>query len=112
MAGASRAMAQYLASERNTRLIERVDYLDLIGDAESEAYRVEWIARWILREFDAYYCESRRIPDLAKKAFEGLDPGRSLALSKRRLSIYSESIHALGPRVADGFPALAESEQL
>ena len=58
------------------------------------------LARWVLREFDDYYNESRQIPDLAKQAFEDRDPGQSLALSRRRLSIYSESIHDLGPRIA------------
>ncbi len=68
------------------------------------------LARWVLREFDAYYNESRRIPDLAKRAFENRDPGQSLALSRRRLSIYSESIHALGPRIVARHPNLAAIE--
>jgi isocitrate dehydrogenase kinase/phosphatase len=84
----------------------------LIRRAGTEDRRVELTAKWILEEFDAYYVESRQIPVLAKKAFENRDPGQSLALSKRRLSIYSESIRTLGPRLVRAFPALAESEQL
>jgi isocitrate dehydrogenase kinase/phosphatase len=86
--------------------------VELIRSAATEDRRVALTARWILEEFDAYYVESRRIPVLAKEAFENRDPRQSLALSKRRLSIYSESIHALGPRLVREFPALAESEQL
>ena len=68
------------------------------------------LARWVLQEFDDYYNESRGIPALAKRAFENRDAGESLALSRRRLSIYSESIHALGPRIAARHPNLAEFE--
>lgn len=117
-AGVSRAMAQYLSpqknrsAEENRRSKKGVDYLDLVSDAESNAYKIDWIARWILREFDAYYRESRQIPALAQEAFEKRDPRQSLALSKRRLSFYGESIYALGPRVVEAFPELAESEEL
>jgi isocitrate dehydrogenase kinase/phosphatase len=68
------------------------------------------LAHWMLREFDDYYNESRGIPERAKKAFEGRDPGESLTLSRRRLSIYSESVHALAPRIVERYPHLAEIE--
>ena len=68
------------------------------------------LARWVLREFDDYYNESRGIPDRAKQAFEGRDPGESLMLSRRRLSIYSESVHSLAPRIVERYPHLAEIE--
>jgi len=70
----------------------------------------EALAQWILREFDAYYSESRGIPDLAQQAFEKRTPGQSLLLSRRRLSIYSESVHALAPQIAARYPHLAEIE--
>ncbi len=92
------------------RSAERVDYVELIARAGGEARRVELAAAWILQEFDAYYAGSRRIPELAKAAFEARDPGQSLALSKRRLSFYSESIRGLGARLAEAFPLLAGSE--
>jgi isocitrate dehydrogenase kinase/phosphatase len=63
---------------------------------------------WILREFDAYYEESRGIPDRAKQAFESRNHGESLRLSRRRLSIYSESIRALAPRIIERYPHLTE----
>ena len=59
----------------------------------------EPVAAWILRAFGAYYEESRGIPDRAKQAFENRDHRESLRLSRRRLSVYSESIHALAPRI-------------
>lgn len=68
------------------------------------------LARWVLREFDDYYNESRGIPDRAKQAFENRQPGESLMLSRRRLSIYSESVHALAPRIAERYPHLTEIE--
>jgi isocitrate dehydrogenase kinase/phosphatase len=68
------------------------------------------LARWVLREFDDYYNESRGIPERAKQAFEGRDPGESLMLSRRRLSIYSESVHSLAPRIVERYPHLAEIE--
>jgi len=69
------------------------------------------LAEWILREFDVYYTESRAIPGLAKQAFEKRDPGHSLMLSRRRLSIYSESVHGLAPRIAERRPALTRTER-
>ena len=68
------------------------------------------LARWVLREFDDYYNESRGIPDRAKLAFENRDPGESLMLSRRRLSIYSESVHSLALRIVERYPHLAEIE--
>jgi isocitrate dehydrogenase kinase/phosphatase len=66
------------------------------------------LAAWILRAFDAYYEESRGIPDRAKRAFESRDHTESLRLSRRRLSVYSESIHGLAPRIIGRHPHLAE----
>ena len=80
------------------------------GCAEPDDAAAVALARWVLQEFDDYYNESRRIPDLAKRAFENRDPGESLSLSRRRLSIYSESIHALGPRIVARHPHLAAIE--
>jgi isocitrate dehydrogenase kinase/phosphatase len=98
--------------QHEARSPDPADHARLIREAGTEARKVELTAHWILREFDRYYVESRCIPELAKEAFERRDPGHSLTLSKRRLSIYSESVHALGPRVAAAFPVLARSEPL
>lgn len=84
--------------------------LDSLGDAEGDDGSAGALAGWVLAEFDAYYNESRGIPALARQAFQDRDHGRSLSLSRRRLSIYSESIHALGRKIAERYPDLAAVE--
>ncbi len=91
---------------------DKVGYADLISRTKSESEKIELTARWILQEFETYYFESRRIPDLAKKAFEQRDPRTSLALSKKRLSMYSVSIYDLGLEIKEAFPLVAENEHL
>ena len=86
------------------------DHADLIAAARSVDERADLAARWILAEFDAYYVESRNIPNLAKTAFERLDPASSLDLSLRRLSVYSVSVHALARRLRDALPSAADDE--
>ena len=86
------------------------DYTDLIAAARSIDERTDLAARWILDEFDAYYVESRNIPNLAKAAFERLDPASSLHLSLRRLSVYSVTVHALARRLREALPSAAEDE--
>ncbi|MCY4284999.1 MAG: bifunctional isocitrate dehydrogenase kinase/phosphatase [Thiotrichales bacterium] len=86
------------------------DYADRIATARSIDERTDLAARWILAEFDVYYAESRNIPNLARAAFEGLDPASSLHLSLRRLSLYSVSARALARRLRDTLPPTAEGE--
>ncbi len=89
-----------------------VDQVEQIAEAHSEDEKVELTARWILEQFDAYYTESRNIPWLAKEAFERRDPPTSIWLSKRRLSMYSECINTMGPRLKAVYPRVAEDEAL
>ncbi len=89
-----------------------VDHARLIATCADEAERLELTARWILHEFDAYYVASRRIPDLARQAFERRDPGASLLLSRERLGMYSVRIERLGPEVKQAFPEVARREEL
>ena len=86
------------------------EYADRIAAADSTEERTNLAARWILAEFDAYYVESRNIPNLAKSAFERRDPATSLDLSLRRLSVYSISVHTLARRLREALPAAAEDE--
>ncbi|MCY4220973.1 MAG: bifunctional isocitrate dehydrogenase kinase/phosphatase [Thiotrichales bacterium] len=86
------------------------DYAGRIAAARSIGERTDLTARWILAEFDVYYTESRNIPNLARAAFEGLDPASSLHLSLRRLSLYSVSARALARRLRDTLPPTAEGE--
>jgi len=95
-----------------------------VPDADTAAYprriaaagdlseKIGLAAHWILKEFEAYYAESRAIPDFAKQAFEARDPKTSLGLSRRRLSIYNESINTIGPILRYAFPQLSEDEPL
>jgi len=76
------------------------------------AAQLEWTARLILDEFDRYYVESRGIPAKAQRAFEARDHPASIALSRRRLSLYSESIGALVARVRAECPPVVENEGL
>jgi isocitrate dehydrogenase kinase/phosphatase len=82
------------------------------GGAAAHAKRVELSARWILEHFDAYYREARRIPGRAQAAFERRDPRTSLALSKKRLAMYSVSIAELGRALNEAFPLTAQSERV
>ena len=91
-------------NDRNTEFAVR------IAAAGSIDERADLAARWILAEFDAYYVESRIIPNLAKSAFERRDPATSLDLSLRRLSVYSITVHALARRLRKALPSAAEDE--
>ncbi|MDH3670245.1 MAG: bifunctional isocitrate dehydrogenase kinase/phosphatase [Gammaproteobacteria bacterium] len=91
---------------------DKVGHAILISRTKSESEKIELTARWILQEFETYYSESRHIPDLAKQAFEQQDPRTSLALSKKRLSMYSISIRDLGLELKEAFPLVAENEHL
>ena len=91
----------------NDRYAEYASRIEAAGSIEE---RSGLAARWILAEFDAYYVESRSIPNLAKSAFEQRDPAMSLDLSLRRLSVYSVSAHALARRLRAALPEVAEDE--
>jgi len=73
---------------------ERLAYEGLadLEAAGAPATRADVLARVILRIFDDYYARSRRIPWLAKRAFETRDWPAAVALSQERLAIYSISI--------------------
>ena len=89
---------------------EQAEYESRIAAADSIDECLDLVARWILAEFDAYYVESRNIPTLAKAAFEGRDPATSLDLSLRRLSVYSQSVHALARRLRETLPSITVDE--
>lgn len=89
-----------------------LDFAQLISNTVAIDEKLELAARWILYEFDAYYTEYGTIPHLAKKAFETRNPAQSLALSIKRLSLYSTSIELLAPRLRHAFPQIADDESL
>ena len=91
---------------------EALDFATLLAQARSAKDKTKLAAKWLLREFDTYYVESRRIPAFAQRAFEERDHTTSLALSKRRLSMYSLSIEHLASSLRDVFPRIQENEHL
>ncbi len=90
--------------------IDGIDFVSLIVKSSRDDEMIGLTARFIKQEFDAYYDEFCRIPALAQTAFENRDPQQSLALSKRRLTIYSESITTLGQHLVRIFPLLDHDE--
>jgi len=90
---------------------ETTDYIAAIRHAPDEGEAVALAARYIFDEFIAYYLESRQISSRAKEAFERRDPGQSLLLSRRRLSIYSESIRHVAAQLRNAFPRTIEDEE-
>lgn len=88
------------------------NYAAQVRHAGSLTEKIYLTARWVLQDFDSYYSEKRKIPDLAKQAFERRNHATTIALSKRRIIMYSEHIDALGPRVRQAFPQLARREEL
>jgi isocitrate dehydrogenase kinase/phosphatase len=95
----------------NRSLVD-LDHAGQIANARTKEEKIELTTRWILQHFDTYYTESRNIPWLAKEAFERRDPPTSIWLSKRRLSMYSECINTMGPRLKAVYPKVAEDEAL
>jgi len=86
--------------------------LEQPAGAADEERRAADIARWIFEDFDAYYAEARRIPARGKDAFERRDPRTSLALSKKRLSLYSVRIEELGARLKQACPWVTDDERI
>ena len=88
------------------------DYPRRIATARDRSEKIALAAGWVLQEFSAYYSESRHIPELAKRAFEGRDHATSLTLSKRRLALYSTGISELGIRLREAYPGVANDAVL
>ena len=83
-----------------------------IGLAWDREEATRLTAECVLGVFDAYHAECRRITWRAKSAFEERQPGESLLLSRRRLTIYSETIHTIAERLTRVFPGLVDDEAL
>jgi isocitrate dehydrogenase kinase/phosphatase len=71
--------------------------LAALGAARSQAEKTETLAAIILAAFDDYYTRSRRIPWLAKDAFERREWKRAIELSQERLAIFSVSLSKIMP---------------
>ncbi len=99
--GASRALS--------TEAINFAALSDLWSAKERDE-RASIVAGLIFAVFEDYYLRSRRIPFMAKEAFESRDWPTSFRLSKDRLSIYSLSIEKLGPMLAAACPELKDDD--
>ena len=75
--------------------------------AADDARRIVAAAGLVLAIFDDFYGELCEYPYRAQRAFEAMDPQASIAISKRRLGLYSRYIAEHGPRIHAAFPALA-----
>ena len=71
--------------------------LAALGAARSQGEKSETLAAIILAAFDDYYTRSRRIPWLAKDAFEKREWKRAIELSQERLAIFSVSLSKIMP---------------
>jgi len=65
--------------------------------ARSQAEKSEALAAIIINAFDDYYGRSRRIPWLAKEAFETRNWRRAIELSQERIAIFSASVAKIAP---------------
>lgn len=87
-------------------------FADAIAASSDETEINELAAQWILSEFDSYYSEFRTVPAIAKLAFEQRNPGLSVSISKKRLGMYSESMHRLGVNLSQAIPFSAGNERM
>ena len=100
-------MNDRLSAQANSATMQAGDYPRIIAGTRERSDKIALTADWILLEFAAYYSESRHIPELAKKAFEERDHATSLALSMRRLALYSSGISELGVRLREALPSVS-----
>lgn len=79
-----------------------------MAEATDGDERARRIAAILIATFDGFYSALCAIPALAKAAFENMVPAESLALSRRRLGMYSRSINELAASLNAACPGLAE----
>jgi isocitrate dehydrogenase kinase/phosphatase len=93
------------AEALQTETITDAGLSDLYSATDREE-RARILAQVVLAVFEDYYQRSRRIPYLAKAAFEARDWPATVRLSRHRLSIYAISINKLGPVLRAGCPEI------
>lgn len=109
MAGVEHGLAMTTAA---TAAPAGFDYVDLMIRARTDEDMLALAVRFILSEFDAYYEEFSAIPRAAKGAFEAREPARSVALSRRRLALYGDSVNGTAARLKRVYPLLSRDEGL
>ena len=91
--------------------IENSHFKGLIEKA-SDSKKIELLAQWALCEFDLFYSRFQVITESAKTAFETRDYQASLIISKKRLSLYSDSMYKLGENLSDAFSPISRDQGL
>lgn len=84
------------------------EVLRALPEATTREERASHIARAILAVFDNYYVRSRRIPYLAKAAFEKRNWPETFQLSRERLNIYGRHLNVLIPLLKQSWPCFAD----
>ena len=93
----------------STEAIIEAGVAELYG-ARGRGERSRILADIVFAVFEDYYLRSRRMPWLAKAAFEARDWPTTAQLSRDRLSIYSISVQKLGPVLKAEAPELSADE--
>lgn len=88
------------------------DLLDELFRAEDLDEQARVLARVVLEAFSNYYAVSRRIPRLAKAAFEARDWPATLQLSRDRLTMYTACLDQLAPVLRSGLPETVTDERV
>ena len=89
--------------------LENSHFKGLIEKA-SDSKKIELLAQWTLCEFDLFYSRFQVITESAKTAFETRDYQASLIISKKRLSLYSDSMYKLGENLSDAFSPISRDQ--
>ena len=98
-------MIFYMTQSKNTH------FKCLINKA-SDNKKIYLLAQWALCEFDLFYSSFLAITESAKTAFETRDYQASLTISRKRLSLYSDSMFKLGKKLADAFSPISRDQAL
>ena len=98
-------------SIRDMTKLENSHFKGLIEKA-SDSKKIELLAQWALCEFDLFYSRFQVITESAKTAFETRDYQASLIISKKRLSLYSDSMYKLGENLSDAFTPISTDQGL
>jgi len=78
----------------------------------SDSKKIDLLAQWALWEFDLFYSSFKTITESAKTAFETREYQASLTISRKRLSLYSDSMFKLGEKLADAFSPISRDQAL
>ena len=98
-------------SIRDMTKLDNNHFKGLIEKA-SDSKKIELLAQWALCEFDLFYSRFQVITESAKTAFETRDYQASLIISKKRLSLYSDSMYKLGENLSDAFSPISRDQGL